>query len=60
MATDRSISRDPPSIGLEKVDCIGTEDDITQCPQDDSHQCINVGAGVICPPGEVIAKFLKL
>ena len=34
---------------LVRVDCVGTEMNISQCPQDNSRTCIAPGAGVICP-----------
>ena len=46
---DKDIGSFPPRIVLSRVDCIGTEDDITKCPQDNSVFCHNPGAGVICP-----------
>ena len=46
---DKDIGSSLPRIVLSRVDCIGTEDDITKCPQDNSVFCANPGAGVICP-----------
>ena len=51
MATDKVAGRNPPPLLLNRVDCIGTEDNITQCPRDDTHGCLNTAAGVICPKG---------
>ena len=48
LVTDKDIGRDPPPILLKRVDCTGTEDDISKCPQDNSVFCRNPGAGVIC------------
>ena len=50
VVTDKDIGRDPPPILLKRVDCMGTEDDISKCPQDNSNSvfCRNPGAGVIC------------
>ena len=47
VATDTSIGRPTPTV-LTKVDCVGSEESISQCPQDNSHVCLNPGAGVIC------------
>ena len=47
--SDKDIGSSLPQIVLSRVDCIGTEDDITKCPQDNSVFCHNPGAGVICP-----------
>ncbi len=38
----------PPTV-LNEVNCVGTEESISQCPQDNSRECYNLGAGVICP-----------
>ena len=50
MAIDTRVGRDgPPAVFIKKVDCIGTEKSISQCPRDNSGVCLNTGAGVICP-----------
>ena len=51
MATDKVAGRYSPPLLLNRVDCVGTEDNITQCPRDDTHECLNTAAGVICPKG---------
>ena len=53
VATDESVGRDPPPAHLREVNCIGTEGDINECPQDDTHTCLNLGGGVICPNGNL-------
>ena len=59
LATDRSITgRNPDFIPLRKVDCAGTEDNITQCPRDDTHTCLDSGAGVVCPNGNSTKNLL--
>ena len=45
--TDRDIDRFT-RIALTRVDCIGTEDNISKCPRASSGFCHNPGAGVIC------------
>ena len=53
LATDKSIiGSNPDFVLLTKVDCAGTEDNLTQCPRDDTHTCLNPGAGVVCPNGK--------
>ena len=49
LATDRIVGGDSLPVHLREVNCVGTESDINECPQDDSHTCLNPGAGVICP-----------
>ena len=44
-----SVEQDPPPIVINKVDCVGTEEVISHCPQDNSHVCLNLSAGVACP-----------
>ena len=51
LATSNSIGLNPPRTFLVKVDCVGTEINISQCPQDNSRTCIELSAGVICPNG---------
>ena len=51
LANDRPIGRNPPPVHLLEVNCVGTEGDINECPRDDTHVCLNSGAGVICPKG---------
>ena len=53
LATDRSVGRTPPPAHLQVVNCVGTEGDINECPRDDNHICLNLGAGVICPNGNL-------
>ena len=36
LATEKSIGRNPPPIHLPKVNCVGPEGDINECPQDDT------------------------
>ena len=38
VATDTRVGRNPPSTFLAKVDCVGSEESISQCPQD-NNQC---------------------
>ena len=47
-ATRSKIGRDPPPTLLNKLECVGTETNLTQCPEDKG-QCITPGAGIICP-----------
>ena len=49
--TDTRVGRNSLLTFLIKVDCVGTEERISQCPQDNSNvqQCLNRGAGVVCP-----------
>ena len=54
VATDKYAGRNPPPLFLNRVDCVGTEENITQCPRDDSHVCLQTAAGVICPNGNSI------
>ena len=49
VAIDTRVGQDRPPIVIKKANCAGTEESISQCPQDDNHQCLNLGAGVICP-----------
>ena len=49
VAIDTSIGRSPPPIFLVKVDCAGSEESITECPQDNNRVCLDPGAGVVCP-----------
>ena len=49
VATDTRVGQDPLPTFLTKVDCVGSEETISQCPQDNNHACLNTGAGVICP-----------
>ena len=37
------------TVFLGPVNCMGTEENISQCSQRDSTFCIKLGAGVICP-----------
>ncbi len=46
--TDRDIGSST-QIALIRVDCSGTEDNITECPKETRGFCPNPGAGVICP-----------
>ena len=50
LATTSSIGTNTLTF-LMRVDCVGTEINISQCPQDNNHICIEPGAGVICPDG---------
>ena len=45
--TDRDVGRFT-QVALTRVDCIGTEDNINECPKASSGFCPNPGAGVIC------------
>ena len=49
MAIDTKAGSDPPPTVINEANCVGTEKTISQCPQDGSHICLNLGAGVICP-----------
>ena len=50
VAIDTRVGRDPPPTFVNnRVDCVGTEESISQCPQDNNDECLNTGAGVICP-----------
>ena len=49
MAIDTRAGPDPPPTVIKEANCVGTEESISQCPQDNSHICLNLGAGVICP-----------
>ena len=49
VAIKTRVGRDAPPTFLIKVDCVGTEERISQCPQDNSNECLNSGAGVVCP-----------
>ena len=51
LATSSSIGLNPPPTLLVRVDCVGTEINISQCPQDIGGTCIKPGAGLICPNG---------
>ena len=55
VVTDEDIGRIPLRTVLMKVDCVGTEDNIAECPQDNEHRCRNPGAGVICPFGNLLS-----
>ena len=48
-AIDVTLGRDRPPLLLNRVNCVGTESNISQCPVDNNHICINDGGGVICP-----------
>ena len=49
VAIDTRVGRDQPSTFITIVDCVGNEESISQCPQDNNGVCLNTGAGVICP-----------
>ncbi len=49
VAIDTRVGQDAPPTVLKEVNCVGTEESISQCPQDNTHACLNLGAGVICP-----------
>ena len=49
MAIDTRVEQDPLPTVIQEADCVGNEDSISQCPQDNNHVCLNRGAGVICP-----------
>ena len=51
LATSSSLGLNPLPTFLLRVDCIGTEMNISQCPQDNGVTCIEPGAGLICPDG---------
>ena len=47
VATRSRLGRDPPPTLLNEVNCIGTENTISECPESSS-LCVRLGAGVIC------------
>ena len=49
MAIDTRAGSDPLPTVIKEANCVGNEESISQCPQDNSHTCLNLGAGVICP-----------
>ena len=54
VVTDKDIGRGQPRITLRNVECVGTEANITQCPRENSQRiCFSLGAGVICPFGNI-------
>jgi hypothetical protein len=53
LATDIVVSSLDPHLE-EVINCVGTEDDIDECPREVARECLNVGAGVICPNGNLI------
>jgi hypothetical protein len=56
LATDIDVSGLDSAlvVHLEQViNCVGTEDDIDKCPREVARECLNVGAGVICPNGNL-------
>jgi hypothetical protein len=56
LATDIVVSGlDPLPVHLEEqINCAGIEDDIDECPREVARECLNIGAGVICPNGNLI------
>ena len=55
LATDIVVSG---SVHLEEeINCVGTEGDIDECPRMVASECLNIGAGVICPNG-TLNKFV--
>ena len=55
LATDVVISS---SVHLEEViNCVGSEGNIDECPRVVARECLNIGAGVICPNGN-LNKFI--
>ena len=59
LATDVVVSGlDPPAVPLKEViNCVGTEGNIDKCPRVVARECLNTGAGVICPNG-TLNKFV--
>ena len=55
LATDVVVSGlDPPAVPLKEViNCVGTEGNINECPRVIANECLNIGAGVICPNGNL-------
>ena len=53
LATDLSLGRGARPSHLQEINCVGTEGDINECPRVDSTECLDPGAGVICPNGNV-------
>jgi hypothetical protein len=56
LATDIVVSGLDPSPVLleEEINCAGTKGDIDECPREVARECLNIGAGVICPNGNLI------
>ena len=48
LATQSRLGSDPPPTLVNEVNCVGTENTISECDKS-SGQCIIPGAGVICP-----------
>ena len=51
LATDVVVSS--PAILEEVINCVGTEGNINECPRVVANECLNIGAGVICPNGNL-------
>ena len=58
LATDRRIERTHPPSHLQEVNCVGTEENINECSRDDTHVCLNLAAGVVCPNGNQLVILL--
>ena len=48
LATDVITSS---TVLKEVINCVGSEDNIDECPRVIASECLNFGAGVICPNG---------
>ena len=57
MAIDTRAGSDPPPTVIKKANCVGTEESISQCPQDNNHVCLNLGAGVHNQSRVIITYF---
>ena len=50
LATDVITSS---TVLKEVINCVGNEGNIDECPRVVASECLNVGAGVICPNGNL-------
>ena len=48
LATDVIVSS---TVLEEVINCVGSEGNIDECPRMVASECLNIGAGVICPNG---------
>ena len=49
LATRSRVGRDSPPILLNEVNCVGTENTISECPKSSSPCFLSGAAGAICP-----------